>query len=92
MPRTPRARWWSDGFSDAYLEGLLGDDCPYDDLTTEGLGIGDTVGVVEAAPKAEGIVAGLDAACRLFELRGARVERLACDGERSSSWATAMTR
>ena len=69
-------------FSDAYLEGLLGDDCPYDDLTTEGLGIGDTVGVVEAAPKAEGIVAGLDAACRLFELRGARVERLACDGER----------
>ena len=68
-------------FTDAYLERLLVDDCPYDDLTTEGLGIGDTQGVVEAAPKAPGIVAGLDAACRLFELRGARVERLAKDGD-----------
>ncbi len=64
----------------SFLESLLSDDCPYEDLTTEGLGIGRRIGRVIAAPKAEGIVAGIGIAAQLFELRGVRTKILAEDG------------
>lgn len=67
---------------DAYLLGLLKDDCPSVDLTTMGLGIGAASGVVRAQFKAPGIVAGVELAARLFELSGARVDIFAADGDR----------
>lgn len=72
------------------LEALLADDCPYEDLTTEGLGIGRRAGRVTAAPKAAGVVAGVLIAAKLFELRGARVRVLAEDGARLAAGEPAL--
>lgn len=67
---------------DAYLLGLMADDCPQTDLTTFGLGIESAGGSVTAAFKTPGIVAGSALAARLFELSGASVVRFAEDGDR----------
>ena len=66
--------------TDAYLLRLLEDDCPQLDLTTIGLGIEKAEGVVTAAFKRKGIVAGAMLAKRLFELSGASVSVYAEDG------------
>ncbi len=68
--------------SDAFLESILEEDCPHEDITTLGLGIGRVRGTVTAWRKTAGVVAGLDAAARMFELRGGAAERLAEEGER----------
>ncbi len=69
-------------FSEAFIDGLLVDDCPFGDITTDGLGIGAAEGRVTAKFKAEGIVAGACVAKRLFEKAGARVTLCRGDGEK----------
>ena len=43
-----------------WAESILLADCPYEDLTTVGLGIEETCGTVSASLKAPGIAAGID--------------------------------
>ena len=45
-----------------WAESILLADCPYEDLTTVGLGIEETCGTVSASLKAPGIAAGIDLA------------------------------
>lgn len=63
-----------------WIDSLLFDDRPYEDLTTEGLGIGAQPGRVTAALKAPGVVAGAGIAAALLRRAGARVEVLREDG------------
>ena len=63
-----------------YIEELLAEDCPYEDITSEGLGILERAGTITCRPKAAGVIAGLDIAAALFERAGACVERLSSDG------------
>lgn len=56
-------------------------DCPYEDLTTVGLGIEETCGTVSASLKAPGIAAGIDLAREIFLAAGASVEVFAKDGD-----------
>lgn len=65
---------------DRYIEELISEDCPYEDITTEGLGILGRTGCITCRPKAAGVIAGLDIAAAVFEKAGARVERLSSDG------------
>lgn len=65
---------------ESYIEELLSEDCPYEDITTEGLGISDRLGRITCWPKASGVIAGLDIAEAIFEKSGARVEKLSFDG------------
>ncbi|MDO5531527.1 ModD protein [Sutterella sp.] len=63
------------------IDSILFSDCPYEDLTTEGLGIGEARGRITAKLKAEGVAAGLEIAAALFERAGARAELLAREGD-----------
>lgn len=57
-----------------WAESILLADCPYEDLTTVGLGIEETCGTVSASLKAPGIAAGIDLAREIFLAAGASVE------------------
>lgn len=52
-----------------WAESILLADCPYEDLTTVGLGIEETCGTVSASLKAPGIAAGIDLAREIFLLQ-----------------------
>lgn len=65
-----------------WIDSLLFDDRPHEDLTTEGLGIGAVRGRVAAALKAPGVAAGVGIAAALFRRAGAEVEVLREDGDR----------
>lgn len=67
---------------DTVLEAWLRDDCPFEDLTTVGLGIEHVPGRLEACVKAPGLIAGSADAARLFEMAGAQVRLHVRDGER----------
>ena len=64
-----------------WAESILLADCPYEDLTTVGLGIEETCGTVSASLKAPGIAAGIDLAREIFLAAGASVEVFAKDGD-----------
>ncbi len=59
---------------------LLLDDCPYGDLTTEGLQIGDTAARATLTARDAMIPCALEEAARLFVLAGASARVLARDG------------
>lgn len=71
---------------DYQLEAILKEDMPYNDCTTEALGIGERRGKIECLPKAAGIVSGLDLAKRLFKKVG--LEVLLC--EKDGAWHEAQ--
>ena len=64
-----------------WAESILLADCPYEDLTTVGLGIEENCGTVSASLKAPGIAAGIDLAREIFLAAGASVEVFAKDGD-----------
>ena len=64
------------------IEAWLEEDCPYMDLTTEALGIGELPGRLECSPRADCVVAGVDEAAALLETTGCRVELSARSGDR----------
>lgn len=67
--------------SQAFVDDLLEGDWQLHDPTTAGMGIGAELGTITAWPKADGVVAGVEIAARLFEAVGLRPERLATDGD-----------
>ncbi|EHY31276.1 quinolinate phosphoribosyl transferase protein [Sutterella parvirubra YIT 11816] len=67
---------------DTVLEAWLRDDCPFEDLTSAGLGIERVPGRLEARVKAPGLVAGTADAARILEMAGAKVRLHVRDGDR----------
>ena len=68
--------------SDAFLDELLLEDCPYMDLTVELVGIGDRPGELVCSPRENCVLAGVKMAAALWEKCGARVDRHARSGDR----------
>lgn len=66
---------------DYQLEAILKEDMPYNDCTTEALGISDKAGRIECCPKTAGIVSGLELAERLFKKVGLNVLLSEKDGD-----------
>ncbi|AGT07253.1 ModD protein [Paracoccus aminophilus] len=60
--------------SDAELQRILNDDCPYSDPTTEGLGIANVVAQASLTARYDMTVCASEEAARMFELVGARAE------------------
>ncbi|MGB3389775.1 MAG: ModD protein [Pseudaminobacter sp.] len=72
---------------DDELLRILLDDCPYSDLTTEGLGIADRPAKATLTARQDMVVCGVEEAARMFELSGASARILTS----SRSQATAGT-
>jgi molybdenum transport protein len=66
--------------SRAELEGLLLDDAPHGDLTTEALGIGNAPATMQFLARDTMVAALVKDAAALIELSGGRVELAACCG------------
>jgi molybdenum transport protein len=66
--------------SDTLLLGLLADDVPFGDLTTQALDIGTQAAAITFAARQPMTVAAVEEAARLMELTGARVTLLAASG------------
>lgn len=66
--------------SRAELERLLEDDVPYGDLTTEALGIGTAVGVMQFTARAPMVLALAEDAAEIIALAGCEVELFAVSG------------
>jgi len=64
----------------AELESLLVDDVPHGDLTTEALGIGKAVAIMEFSARDPMVLALAEDAAAIIELCGCRVERLLPSG------------
>lgn len=67
---------------DEELLRFLNDDCPFSDLTTEGLGIEGVAASATLTARSDMVICGVEEACRMFELSGAYVETAARSGER----------
>jgi molybdenum transport protein len=65
---------------DRFLEELLEEDLPLDDLTSRALNLENTPGQVKAAAREEQVAANVEAAARLFALAGAQTEIAAPSG------------
>ncbi|WP_029008033.1 ModD protein [Azospirillum halopraeferens] len=65
---------------DAVLDALLAQDAPYGDLTTATLGIAARPGRITFAARDAMVLCAADAAARMLERCGARVERAEADG------------
>jgi molybdenum transport protein len=66
--------------SRAELEGLLADDVPYGDLTTDALGIGADQGLMQFTARDSMVLALAEDAAAIIELTGCRVELHASSG------------
>lgn len=66
--------------SRAELERLLEDDVPYGDLTTEALGIGGAIGVMQFAARAPMVLTLAEDAAAIIALAGCEVELFAASG------------
>src|SRR6266581_42587 len=66
--------------SRAELEGLLADDVPYGDLTTDALGIGTVSGTMQFTARDPMVLALAEDAAAIIELAGCRVELFASSG------------
>jgi molybdenum transport protein len=77
--------------SDAFLSSLIEEDLPLVDLTSRALGLERERGRVEAALKAAGVVAGVEAAARIFTLAGCRAEVTLSSGEELRSGRVFLT-
>jgi molybdenum transport protein len=66
--------------SRAELEGLLADDVPYGDLTTDALGIGAVSGMMQFTARDPMVLALVEDAAAIIELAGGRVDQHAVSG------------
>ena len=78
-------------FPENFADALLFDDCPHEDLTTVGLGIGSVPGRIRAQFKAPGIVAGAEIAAAVLSRAGASVCLSARDGDMLKAGETILT-
>lgn len=78
-------------FPENFADALLFDDCPHEDLTTVGLGIGSVPGRIRAQFKTPGIVAGAEIAAAVLSRAGASVCLSARDGDLLEAGATILT-
>lgn len=60
-------------FHEHELLAILRDDCPYSDITTEGLGIGDVLATLRMTARQDMILCVVEEAARMFVLGGASV-------------------
>ncbi|MGE0629993.1 MAG: ModD protein [Hyphomicrobiaceae bacterium] len=67
--------------SDEELLRILSEDCPFADLTTEGLGIGDVPATASFTARNEMVVCGSEDAERMMQLAGAATTLAARSGE-----------
>lgn len=77
--------------SQAYIDELLRGDWELHDPTTEGMGIGSVPARIVAAPKQDGIVAGVTIARRMFETVGLEVDQHVEDGTICKAGQPVMT-
>ena len=75
------------GIHDDELARILADDCPFSDLTTEGLGIAHVRAHATLTARHDMIVCGVEEAGRMFELAGATARLLVKTGERVAAGA-----
>ena len=66
---------------DDELARILLDDCPYADVTTEGLGIAAVPARAHLTARSDMVVCGVEEAARMFELSGASTRLVARTGE-----------
>lgn len=66
--------------NDAELSAILRDDCPFSDLTTEGLGLTGVPAQATLVARDAMVVCAIEEAARLFELSGATAERTVDSG------------
>lgn len=76
---------------DEDLLRFLNDDCPFSDLTTDGLGIAAVAASATLTARSDMVMCGVEEAGRMFELSGARVERVARSGERLAAGSLILT-
>ena len=77
--------------SRAELEGLLADDVPYGDLTTDALGIGTDQGLMQFTARDSMVLALAEDAAAIIELTGCRVELHASSGILINRGASILT-
>lgn len=62
------------------LTGILQDDCPFADITTEGLGIGAVAARLRMTARHDMVLCGVEEAVRMFALSGANAHAAAASG------------
>jgi len=72
-------------FHDDELLAILRDDCPYSDITTEGLGIGDVSASLRMTARQDMVLCGVEEAARMFVLAGASAKAATASGAEVSS-------
>ena len=65
---------------DDELLAILRDDCPYSDITTEGLGIGGAAATLRMTARQDMVLCGVEEAVRMFALMGASAKAAAASG------------
>lgn len=65
----------------SFLENILKEDIPWNDSTTEALGISGVPGKITCFPKKDGFVSGIEMGARLFKEVGLEVTCVAKDGD-----------
>jgi molybdenum transport protein len=71
--------------NDDELIRILLDDCPFSDLTTEGLGIADVPAQARLVARDPMVVCGVEEAARMFELAGASAQIVTASGNAVAS-------
>lgn len=77
--------------SDEALSRLLAEDAPFDDLTTESLGLQGRPGRLEFQARGAMTVCGTEEAARLFVLAGAHADPVVASGVAAESGALLLT-
>jgi molybdenum transport protein len=67
-------------FHDDELLSIIRDDCPYSDITTEGLGIGDVAATLRMTARHDMVLCGVEEAARMFVLAGASARAAVSSG------------
>lgn len=73
-----------------FLENILKEDIPWNDSTTESLGISGVSGKITCYPKKDGFVSGIEMAARLFKEVGLEVMCVGKDGDFYSAGQTVV--
>lgn len=74
----------------SFLENILKEDIPWNDSTTEALGISGVPGKISCFPKKNGFVSGIEIGVRLFKEVGLEVTCIGKDGDFYSAGQTVL--
>lgn len=74
----------------SFLENILKEDIPWNDSTTEALGISGVPGKISCFPKKDGFVSGIEIGVRLFKEVGLEVTCIGKDGDFYSAGQTVL--